>query len=185
MPKAANLLNKRYGRLIVIKQLDSKNDGVRWLCKCDCGNETIVTTHKLNAGNTKSCGCLIYDINKKHGLSKTRQWRIWSHIKGRCYNPNNHKYKDYGGRGITMCDEWLNDFKSFYDWSLKNGYDDSLTLDRIDVDKGYSPDNCRWADTNTQAHNKRLDKLYTYNGKTLSVRDWCKEIGFYWTIFKK
>ena len=182
---AKNLIGKRFGKLIIIKKLSSGNDGVRWLCKCDCGNETIVTTHKLNSGNTKSCGCLVSAVNKTHGLSNTRQWKIWEGIKQRCFNINHPRYKDYGGRNITMCDEWANNFMSFYDWSMKNNYDDYLTLDRIDVDKGYNPDNCRWVDNNTQAHNKRLDKLYTYNGKTLSVRDWCKEIGFYWSIFKK
>ena len=106
-------------------------------------------------------------------------------MKQRCYNPNHRKYKNYGARGIKICDEWLGNFATFYEWAINNGYEDNLSLDRIDVDKGYEPSNCRWADDNTQAHNKQLDKLYTYNGKTMSIRDWCKEIGFYWTIFHK
>ena len=139
----------------------------------------------LRSGITKSCGCLLHEHNKTHGLSNTDLYRIYCGMKSRCYNKNNKKYKNYGGRGIKICDEWVNDFSTFYKWAISNGYEKGLSIDRIDVDGNYEPSNCRWANNDIQSHNKRLDKLYTYNGKTMSVVDWCKEIGFYWLITKK
>lgn len=188
--KVKDLTGQKFGRLTVreLAYVDKKC-GAIWLCDCECGNTKEAKARDLSRGSTKSCGCLQRDvaknIHKTHGLSNTRIHSIWMHTRDKCTKPNNKRYKDYGGRGIKVCDEWMNDFMNFYNWSMQNGYQDNLTLDRIDVDGNYEPDNCRWADNDVQAHNKRLDKLYTYNDKTLSVRDWCKEIGFYWSLFGK
>ena len=186
MGKIKDLTGQRFGKLTVRQFLRiGKDRSAIWLCDCDCGNTTEVSTKKLTSKNTKSCGCLREELHKTHGLSDTKLFNVWSGMKQRCYNATTSNYKDYGGRGIKMCDEWLNDFKVFYDWAMENGYEDGLSLDRIDVDGNYEPNNCRWTNDYIQVHNRRLDKLYTYNGKTMSVRDWCKEIGFYWSLFDK
>lgn len=186
MGKIKDLTGQKFGKLTVRKFLRIGEDrSAIWLCDCECGNTTEVPTKKLNSGNTKSCGCLREELHKTHGLSNTKLFNVWSGMKQRCYTPTSSNYKNYGGRSIKMCDEWLNNFKTFYDWAIENGYEEGLSLDRIDVDGNYEPNNCRWSDDYVQVHNRRLDKLYTYNGKTMSVRDWCKEIGFYWSLFNK
>lgn len=112
--------------------------------------------------------------NFKHNKTNTKIYHCYNHIKQRCYNPKDKRYKDYGGRGITMCDEWLNDFMTFYDWSMNNGYYEGLTIDRIDNNKCYSPYNCRWVDMKTQSRNRRSNVNYTINGDTHCLKDWCK-----------
>lgn len=179
-----DLTGCKFGMLTVREFLRiDEEHGAIWLCDCECGNTVEVSSRRLSSKNTKSCGCLRHTFKRTHGLSNTRLYDIWCHTRSKCTKPNDRRYEDYGARGISVCDEWANDFMSFYNWAMNNGYEDNLSLDRIDVDGNYEPSNCRWADDYTQTHNRRLDKLYTYNGKTLSVRDWCKEIGFYWSIF--
>lgn len=177
MRKCIDLTGQKFGRLTVIKYVGKSN----WLCKCDCGNEKIVsTTHLKN--DTKSCGCLKKEMlsqrskpknftNKKHGLYNEKIYKTWKSIRQRCNNKNNKRYKDYGGRGITICNEW-NDFKNFYDWALNNGYKENLTIDRINNNKGYSPENCRWADKITQSNNRRNNRNYTYNNETHTIGEW-------------
>ena len=127
-------------------------------------------------GRNKSCGC--YSSNRTHGLSyKTPLYSVWKGIKARCYNVHNKRYKNYGGRGITLCAEW-HDFKKFYDWSLANGYKEGLTIDRIDNDGNYAPDNCRWADTMTQANNHSDNHFLTYNGETFTLAQWTRKLNF-------
>lgn len=116
-------------------------------------------------------------INYKHGLYKTRQYGIWKGMRSRCYLKTNHVYELYGGRGITICDEWKDDFKAFYDWSVENGYADNLTIDRIDVNKGYSPDNCRWVTQAEQSKNRRNCRWITYKGETKILIDWARTFG--------
>lgn len=111
--------------------------------------------------------------NFKHGLRDTRLFSIWSNMKTRCYNPKTPAFKDYGGRGITICDEWLNDFQAFYDWAMSNGYSDDLTIDRKDNDGNYSPDNCRWISQTKQCNNRRSNLAITLNGKTRTLMSWC------------
>lgn len=166
-----DLTGKRFGRLTVV-YLDHKKprkDGgniLFWFCKCDCGNEVVVRGDNLRSGNTTSCGCFARDntsnIKKTHGKRNTRLYGVWENIKSRILNKNDEAYPNYGGRGLTICSEWLNDFMSFYNWSVQNGYSENLTIDRINNDKGYYPENCRWVGRHIQSSNRRTPK----NNKT-------------------
>lgn len=162
MGKINDITGQRYGRLVVKEKVDIVNNRSMWKCLCDCGNEKIVRSHDLQRGSVKSCGCLRKEAQLKssltHGLSKTRIHKEWRGILHRCKNPTASHYENYGGRGIGVCEDWKNDFISFYTWSMQNGYDDKLTLDRIDNDKGYSPDNCRWVTHMENCHNRGARK---------------------------
>ena len=178
--KRANLTGMKFGRLTVIS-LDSqnkRNDRI-WECRCDCGNTTCVKTYNLTHGKTKSCGCLVKDHewSIKHNCHDKRIYKEWQRMKSRCLYAKNEKvYKHYGGRGISICNEWLseNGFPNFMKWALSNGYKDNLTLDRINNDGNYSPDNCRWVDSMTQANNTRQNKIISYNGESHTVAEWSR-----------
>lgn len=178
MKKVKDLSGQKFGRLIANKFLRIENHKAVWLCKCDCGNLTEVRGVELTKGHTKSCGCLRKDvcanINKTHNKTNTRLYHIWCDIKKRCYNSNYKSYKNYGLRGIAVCDEWLSDFMNFYDWAMSHGYDDTLTIDRIDVNGNYEPSNCRWATLKQQARNTRRNRYYTINGVTHCLSEWCE-----------
>ena len=164
MSTVKDLTGQRFGRLVVIRRSGTTRQGVAtWFCLCDCGNERIVSGASMRKGHSNSCGCLRDEIVAKtqatHQKTKTRLYNVWTHMIQRCHNPKHTAFKRYGGRGITVCDEWRNDFLAFYDWAIANGYDENAafhqcTIDRIDNDRGYSPDNCRWADAKTQNSNK-------------------------------
>lgn len=156
--KFADLTGKRFNRLTVIA-LHSKGSRKlghpRYRCLCDCGNECIVQSNNLSSGNTQSCGC--YHSENLHGMfkpNKNRMYNSWRAMKARCLNPNNNRYRLYGGRGITICDEWLS-FEGFKKWAMSNGYADNLTIDRIDPDGNYTPDNCRWLHPSKQSASRR------------------------------
>lgn len=121
----------------------------------------------------------------KHGKCNTRLYRRWKHMKDRCYNKNYKRYSDYGGRGIVVCDEWRNDFQAFYDWAINNGYKENLSIDRIDNNKGYSPDNCQWVDVATQNRNTRRTINFTYQGETHCLKDWCEILNLKYTTVKQ
>lgn len=174
-----DLTGLRFGRLKVLsKEYKDRYGKIYWKCLCDCGNITIVRGNALKSGNTKSCGCKIYDThNQKHGLRGTRLYNVWCGIKSRCYNTSNKAWGRYGGREICMCEEWRNDFITFYNWALDNGYSENLSIDRIDVNGNYEPSNCRWATAKEQSDNKRCNILVTLGNETLDLQQWCDRIG--------
>jgi hypothetical protein len=152
--KRMDLTGQKFGRLTALSLVGTKSTGAKatiWKCRCDCGKETIVSAGSLRNGATKSCGCFRAELNKrrskgiKHGFARTRVYRIYAGIKQRCYNPKCRIYWKYGGNGIKMADEWLSNPVVFITWALAHGYNDTLSIDRIDPSKGYTPDNCRWA----------------------------------------
>lgn len=175
----------RFGRLVVIcREPSNKKEKPKFRCLCDCGNTTVVDGKNLRKENgTRSCGCYARErareAHTKHGGEGTRLYRIWGGMKARCYNPNNKSYYTYGGRGIKLCEEWEHDFGAFQKWSIEHGYKDYLTIERIDNDGPYSPENCRWATTKEQSHNKSTSRLITYNGETKALSAWADEIGIH------
>lgn len=177
MDSKYDLTGKKFERLTVIKRVENSKSGqTRWLCKCSCGNETIVWGCHLRNGHTRSCGCMqkekLKQIKhyKKHGLHGTRLYRIWNGIKNRTTMYNNN-YKNYNARGIRICTEWQ-EFEPFYNWAIKNGYQDNLTIDRIDVNKNYEPSNCRWATMKEQQNNKRNNVYLEHNGEIHTLTEW-------------
>mgnify|MGYP000251181578 CR=1 FL=1 len=178
-------VGKRFGRLVVLSHTNYGRNtscgNIIWKCRCDCGNITYVSTNNLISkySKTLSCGCLRRENSTKHNLSETKIYKTLVAIKGRCKNKNNKNYFRYGGRGITICQEWDGEhgFENFYKWSMENGYADGLTIDRIDNDKGYSPDNCRWVTPKTQMNNTRRNVYIEINGIKKSLTEWAEIYG--------
>jgi hypothetical protein len=172
----SNLTGQRFNRLLVIEPTGKKiNGNYTWLCKCDCGETIEVAGSSLTTGATQSCGCLNWDNRNKHGMTNTSLYMVWDAFKRRCRDPNHAAYKNYGGRGIYVCDEWKEDFLVFYEWARANGYKEGLSIDRIDNNGPYSPENCRWATDKEQNRNSRNIKLYTYKGEDKCIAEWAEE----------
>jgi hypothetical protein len=184
MARSQDLTNQKFNLLTVIKLhhiqtilRNNKKVGSRyyWLCKCECGNTTIVHTTNLKNGSVKSCGCLKHlSRNFTHKLSRSRLYTIYYNMKARCYNPNEPSYKNYGKRGIKICSHWLEDFSNFYDWAITHGYQENLTIDRIDVNGNYEPSNCRWATYKQQSNNTRRNHFITFENETHTIAEWAK-----------
>lgn len=176
-----NIIGKKFGKLTVLEECkEHYNNGViKYKCKCDCGNIFYTRSGALRDGRTKSCGCL------RSGKSNTTLYRIWSAMKRRCYNKRTKDYPNYGGRGIVVCQEWLEDFMNFYNWAMDNCYRNDLTIDRIDNNKGYSPDNCRWVDRKTQVRNRRNTIYLTYDEETKPIAQWAKELNIHYKCLWK
>ena len=186
---SVDMTGVRFGRWIALERKNceyakSKRKYVAYKCMCDCGNIGIVAATALRAGRSRSCGCLRKETIRKaikcnvtHGKSDTRNYRIWQKMKERCGNPSHVAYARYGRMGIGVCKEWSEDYQTFYNWSISNGYTEQLTLDRIDNSKGYSPNNCRWVDRKTQVRNRKITKMITLNGVEKPLAEWAEEYG--------
>ena len=189
MGKLIDLAGQRFGRLVVLERVGTNKSGnVLWSCLCDCGNRIIARSDHLKDNHIQSCGCLQKEIASKscienkttHNMSKTKIYGAWGNMRKRCYNIKNKEYKNYGGRGINICDEWNNEktgLINFYNWSMANGYKEDLTIDRKDVNGNYEPSNCRWATYKEQANNKRNNHYITYKNETNTVTEWSEKLG--------
>jgi len=174
-----DIINKKFGRLLVLKKNGSDKHGKSlWLCHCDCGNEVIIIGQNLKNGVTKSCGCLQKELltkkNITHGMTYTKLYVDWIQMRKRCKNKKNKSYKNYGARGISVCKRW-DKFENFY--TDMGDKPKGLTLERIDNNKGYSPDNCKWATRKEQANNSRHNVIINYKGQRLTMAQWAREIG--------
>ena len=184
MPKPLNLEGMQFGRLVVKQRAENNGSGghVRWVCECSCGSGKITTvaSSDLKRGTSRSCGCLQKEEAaarvKTHGMTNSSEYNIWFGIKARCLNPKNRAYHHYGGRGITVCDEWKDSFEAFYrDMGPRPSTEHSI--DRKDNDGGYSKENCRWATEIEQHNNTRTVKLYDFGGEKLSISQIARKIG--------
>lgn len=173
MTQPLDLVGQKFGRLTVLERTENNKWGQsRWLCQCDCGNKTIVSGIDLNRGHTKSCGCYNLELAKErlpvkrtHLLSGTHLYNVWALMKQRCFNNNDSNYDNYGGRGITVCDEWL-DSENFFEWAMSTGYENGKTLDRINNNGNYEPNNCKWSTPKEQGRNKRNNIHVDLDGET-------------------
>lgn len=182
--KCVDLTGQRFGRLTVVeKSSPDKHGTMRWLCLCDCGTEKVIRGDKLRTGEIMSCGCFQRECSanrakelgkrsKTHGLSGTHLYCVYDNMIKRCYNEKCERYPRYGGRGISVCKEWLDNRCVFYDWAINNGYEEGLTIDRIDVNSGYSPENCRWITQRAQANNRSTNVFLCYNGVSHTISEW-------------
>lgn len=188
MTARKDITGEKFGRLEVISlAFSDKHNTWHWNCKCDCGRLVTVSGCNLRIGATRSCGCFVSEnariASKTHGECYTQLYHVWEKIKARCNNPNEKSYKNYGGRGIKICEEWL-DYISFRDWAKENGYEAQLTIDRIDNNLGYFPGNCRWVTNAENQKNKRNTRFVTFRGKIKTLSDWARILEIpYSTLF--
>lgn len=181
-----NISGMKFGRLTAIECVGiNKEKRAVWKCICDCGNVVNVAGKSLRTGNTKSCGCYsieksterIVKLNTKHGGTHTKLYHIWSGMKDRCYYKKCINYNRYGGKGIKICEEWLNDFSKFRIWAENNGYNENLTIDRIDSNGDYCPENCRWATPRQQANNRSTNVILNCKGESHTAAEWERIVG--------
>lgn len=186
-----DLTGMKFGRLTVISRAENgKNWKVRWNCHCDCGNDVTVYASHLMNGHTQSCGCYNKDIirsrnkeNRKYKYCNTRIYDCWKDMLRRCYNNDDEKYHTYYEKGITVCEEW-HDFKIFQEWALNNGYQDNLTIDRIDNNGNYCPENCRWTTLKIQANNTSRNRKIEYQGEIKTLAQWCDQFNLPYKIIE-
>lgn len=182
MGKCVDLIGERQGRLTCVEYLglrkrkDGHNDKI-WKCVCDCGKEVVLTSQRFLDGKTKSCGCYrrerISELKRK-GLNP-RLYRVFGKMKERCYDDRCEFYRNYGGRGIKICKEWVDDYYTFQKWAYENRYRQGLTIERIDNNGDYEPSNCAWVTMKVQSNNKRNNRRITHNGVTKTLAEWCDE----------
>lgn len=187
-----DMTGQKIGKLYVVEKVGAWDRQIWWKCKCECGTEKVMSGATLRRGKVKSCGCVYRETRReiahmsiakeKHGDSFARLYFVWQDMKARCGNPNNISFKHYGGRGISVCDEWKSDYLAFKKWSLENGYDENAkhgecTIDRIDKDGNYCPENCRWAGMKVQSNNRRNTPEATIDGVTATVSEWADKTG--------
>jgi len=182
-----DLTGQRFGRLKVLKlEKKDKHYNLFWLCECDCGNKKVIRGSGLKANLTKSCGCLSVELSTKrlneatktHGFAnKERLYEIWKNMKRRCYDKTNKRYENYGGKGVSVCEEWKNDYLVFRKWAFSKGYNENLTIDRIDVNGDYEPSNCKWSTLAEQMNNQTKNRFLTYRGKTMTMSQWADYLG--------
>lgn len=183
-----DLTGQSFGRLTVVGEYkgEKKYAGSKWICKCICGNTAIIARSSLVGGRTKSCGCLNDEVRRKPKEKERKRSEKYKKIenryygiKRRCYSEKDKWYHNYGGRGIRMCDEWIGEdgFMNFYNWAINNGYNDFLTIDRIDNNGNYSPENCRWVTVKQQSNNRRTNRIVEYKGESHTVSEWSEITG--------
>ena len=190
--KFQDLTGQTFGRLTVLHRTENHyypngRHDVQYLCQCECGNTVSVLGIHLRSGHTTSCGCYRAETTKTtmttHGMTGSRLHNAWKNMIERCANPHHKNYDIYGGRGIEVCRDWQNSFQAFNDWAMQNGYAEHLTLDRIDVNRGYSPENCRWITQKAQCNNTRRNINVEINGETHTLKQWTEILGLkYGTI---
>lgn len=178
-----DIAGQRYGKLTVIQRAENHITSggypvTMWMVRCDCGNVKVVRGSDLKAGRIHSCGCMIKEdpVARKHGGSGTKLYKIYHGMRSRCYNPKNKDYQHYGAKGVIIAPAWST-FQEFQKWAVENGYRDGLSIDRIDVDGNYSPDNCRWVEMREQHDNTTRTIRLTCNGVTKTIGEWASEIG--------
>lgn len=175
-----DIVGRKFGLLTILAYSHTKNGCSYWVCKCDCGNMKTVMKGNLIHQKTQSCGCLqrrrTSEHNKTHGKSKERLYSIWRGMRNRCYNPGVKAYKNYGGRGIQVCKGWQK-YENFREWALSSGYEDQLTIERIDCDGMYEPGNCMWVTLSDQGKNTRRNRYIEYDGKRMTLAEWSRVLG--------
>jgi len=178
-----DLTGRKFGRLTVLERDEKRKDRTFWICKCNCGNIISIYITHLKTGSTKSCGCLRKELfsqkTKKHGMARTKIYRVYQGMLERCYYKQHKTYDDYGGRGITVCLEWNNKengFENFYSWALENRYEEGLTLERLNNNGEYSPENCSWITRQEQGYNKRNTVKIEINGEIDTLKGWSERL---------
>ncbi len=171
---------QRFNMLTIIHEVPKHKTRRHFLCKCDCGQTREVALIRLTTGKTRSCGCIAIKILKQrfttHGMGGHPLYNVWNSMKQRCSNPKQRAYYRYGGRGIRVCNEWLR-FEPFKNWALSNGYKEDLTLERVDNDGNYEPDNCAFVSKKRQANNRKTNRFIDYKGETMTLADWGRRVG--------
>lgn len=195
MAEFKDLTGQRFGRLIVAgisrKVQSGKRERYYWECSCDCGKTKNIRTDCLTSGLVRSCGCLKKEQdavnltkNHRHKLSNTRIWHVYYSMLHRCYNENDSRYSDYGGRGISVCEEWKNSFDAFAKWAIENGYTEGLQIDRINNNGNYEPENCRWVDIKTNCRNRRSNVIVSYKGKEMTLVEASEKSGLSYSTLR-